>query len=101
MKFVKGALCGALVMLLAVCFVYLGLGQPKAISIATESKLKEIEGLIEDNYLGEAQEDRLQTGIYAGYVAGLGDPYSVYYNEEATKRFGSLHQESMMGSGRS
>ncbi len=85
MKFVKGALCGALVMLLAVCFVYLGLGQPKAISIATESKLKEIEGLIEDNYLGEAQEDRLQTGIYAGYVAGLGDPYSVYYNEEATK----------------
>ncbi len=85
MKFLKGALCGALVMLLAVSFVSLGLGQPKAINIATESKLKEIERLIEDNYLGEAQEDRLQTGIYAGYVAGLGDPYSVYYNEEATK----------------
>ena len=88
MKFVKGALCGALVMLLAVCFVYLGLGQPKAISIATESKLKEIEGLIEDNYLGEAQEDRLQTGIYI-------------IMRRRQKRFGSLHQESMMGSGRS
>ena len=48
MKFLKGALCGALVMLLAVSFVSLGLGQPKAINIATESKLKEIERLIED-----------------------------------------------------
>lgn len=90
MKFLKGALCGALVMLLAVSFVscrpgFPGSGQAKAVSSETESKLKEMEALIEDEYFGEVEEERLQTGIYAGYVAGLGDPYSVYYDEEATR----------------
>lgn len=90
MKFLKGALCGALVMLLAVSFVscrpgFPGSGQAKAVSSETESKLKEMEALIEDEYFGEVEEDSLQTGIYAGYVAGLGDPYSVYYDEEATR----------------
>lgn len=90
MKFLKGALCGALVMLLAVSFVscrpgFPGSGRTKAVSSETESKLKEMEALIEDEYFGEVEEDSLQTGIYAGYVAGLGDPYSVYYDEEATR----------------
>lgn len=90
MKFLKGALCGALVMLLAVSFVscrpgFPGSGRTKAVSSETESKLKEMEALIQDEYFGEVEEDSLQTGIYAGYVAGLGDPYSVYYDEEATR----------------
>jgi carboxyl-terminal processing protease len=52
-----------------------------------EEKLDQINGLIEDYYLyeDEIDEDTLIDGIYSGYAAALGDPYTEYYDEEETK----------------
>ena len=49
--------------------------------------------MINQYYLKDVDQDELQQGIYEGYIAGLNDPYSVYYDEEATKSF----QESTDG----
>jgi len=91
MKFFRGALCGALTMLLVMglvsCRLNLNLikGDTQAISNETEQKLRLLEMLIDKSYMGEVDEEELQSGIYEGYISGLGDPYSVYYDEEATK----------------
>ncbi len=94
--YLRGALCGALAMLLAVgmgaCALRAGdvkesddSSKTQAISSDTERKLKKLERLVEETYLGEADEEEMQSGIYEGYISGLGDPYSVYYDKEDTK----------------
>ncbi|MGN1266823.1 MAG: S41 family peptidase, partial [Dorea sp.] len=50
-----------------------------------EKKLETIKYLIDEKYLGEVDEEKLEQGIYEGYVEGLEDPYSVYFDEEDTK----------------
>lgn len=97
MKFLKGALFGALTTLLIMGLISCGIqfngknsrnkGETLAISNETEDKLKTLEQLVDEYYLGEADEKDLQSGIYEGYINGLSDPYSVYYDEEATKKF--------------
>lgn len=54
---------------------------------AVEHKLDLINGLIGRYYLYEDQidADALIDGIYSGYASELGDPYTVYYDEEETK----------------
>lgn len=88
-SFRKGALCGALAMLLVAGLVSCGLkvnsGNAKIDMDAVEKKLGVIQYLIEEKYLNEVDEDALEEGVYEGYVAGLGDPYSVYYDEENTE----------------
>lgn len=98
-KFLKGALCGALAMLCVVAAVSgikntapgsLGL---TSISKAnqkgefSEEKLEVIREVMEQYYLhaDEIDEEKLIEGIYAGYMTGLEDPYSVYYTEEEAK----------------
>lgn len=93
-KFWKGALCGALAMLLIVAIVggtimifsLMEYGD-KVIEGKTEQKLEAIEALIEDAYLYEEEIDsqKMQDQVLKGYVSGLGDPYSEYYNQEETK----------------
>lgn len=93
-KFWKGALCGALAMLLIVgivggtltIFSMLGYGG-KAVNIETEQKLKAIQSLIQDKYLysDKVDESKLQDQLIKGYVSGLGDPYSEYYDVEETQ----------------
>lgn len=93
-NFWKGALCGALAMLLIVgiiggtmtIFSMLGYGD-KAVDIETEQKLKTIQSLIQDKYLysDEVDESELQDWLIKGYVSGLGDPYSEYYDVEETQ----------------
>ena len=50
-------------------------------------KLDQLNALIDKYYLyeDEIDEDALIDGIYSGYAAALGDPYTVYYGEEETK----------------
>lgn len=50
----------------------------------TEKKLSTIEDVIEEYYYQDADIDveAMSDGMYAGMVAALGDPYSVYYTEE-------------------
>ncbi|MBQ8559565.1 MAG: S41 family peptidase [Tyzzerella sp.] len=95
-SFIKGALCGALTMLV-IAGVGVGIfvikdkatntGEGGLVSSATEEKLQLIQEMIESKYLyGEdVDEDKLQESIIKGYVDGLGDPYSVYYNEAETR----------------
>ena len=35
--------------------------------------------------MGDVKEKNLEDGIYKGYINGLNDPYSLYYNKKETK----------------
>ena len=50
-------------------------------------KLDKLNKLIDKYYLyqDEVDQDALVEGIYSGYAAALGDPYTVYYNKDETK----------------
>lgn len=48
----------------------------------TVSKINELNAYINAYYYEEPEPDKLRDGLYAGLLAGLGDRYSVYYNEE-------------------
>lgn len=54
------------------------------VSDAAMLKLKSIAGVIDKYYYNEEDidADEMVEGMYAGVVASLGDPYSVYYTEE-------------------
>lgn len=88
-RFWQGALCGALAVLLGLGLVSCAgslpfLSKEEAVSQETKEKLSGIQALIQKEYIGEVDEDALQTGICQGYVGALGDPYSAYYDEEQT-----------------
>lgn len=91
-KFWKGALCGALAMFLA-CMILVGTSfviyftRDRVVSRTTENKLKYIYQLIKSNYLyyDELDESKLQDAILRGYVEGLEEDYSVYYDAEETR----------------
>lgn len=92
--FLRGAFCGALAILLVAGLVSCGILESRiktpgkeAVSSGTEKKLDVLRSLIDETYLGDVDEKQLEQGIYEGYVSGLGDPYSAYYDEEETKAF--------------
>lgn len=94
-NFWKGALFGALAMFV-VCLVVGGMiaifslvgngGLDGIVTKKTEKKLELIRALIEHNYLyyDDLDEEALQDSLVSGYVNGLKEPYSVYYNEAET-----------------
>lgn len=82
-NFLQGALFGALIMLCGTGVVSCGIRLSEDAS--SEEKLSVLKGLIDENYIGDVDEEALEEGIYKGYIQGLEDPYSVYYNEEETK----------------
>lgn len=99
-SFIKGALSGALIMLLIVILgsgvwkaatVRMAGGEAEAAQISAESetdkKLNMLSNVIDQYYLygDDIDEKAMQDGIYNGYASGLGDPYTVYYNEEQTR----------------
>ena len=92
-SFLKGAFCGALAILLVIGVVSCGVkanivssGNTRVTS-DTERKLGVLHSLIDESFLGEVDEKKLEEGLYEGYVSGLEDPYSVYYDAEDTKSF--------------
>ncbi len=48
-------------------------------------KLREIKTIVDRDFLNEIDENKTEDGIYKGYVAALGDKYSVYYNAQEYK----------------
>lgn len=59
-------------------------------SLTTQSsevrlKLGLLESYIRGYYLEEVDDEALEDYLYYGLVAGLGDPYAAYYNEEETQ----------------
>ena len=85
--FIKGALTGALLTLLVVSLAACGLQHINEgiISSDTETKLSYLKKLIDETYLHDIKEKDLNEGIYKGYVEGLGDQYSAYYDKKETK----------------
>lgn len=91
--FYKGALCGALatliiciVLVVVVVFVKMS-GDNKVVNLQTELKIEAIQEMMEEVYLysDEIDAEKLRESLIKGYVDGLGDPYTVYYDEEETK----------------
>lgn len=62
-------------------------------------KIKYLEKLIEEDYLGEADEEELAEGIYAGLLYGLGDDYSRYYTVEEYEQETASTDGSYVGIG--
>ena len=102
-NFWKGVLCGALfsIVICGVVLVATGvfkkeepqgnfieefLNSEGLVTTETQAKLKNIRSIIDEIYLysDEIDEKLLQENIVRGYVAGLKEPYTVYYNEEET-----------------
>ena len=92
-SFLKGAFCGALAILLVIGVVSCGVkanivsSGNKRVTSDTGRKLGVLHSLIDESFLGEVDEKKLEEGLYEGYVSGLEDPYSVYYDAEDTKSF--------------
>lgn len=62
-----------------------GKGKTQGINLTSEeieAKLTEIEALMNNYYLDELDYEEIETWLYKGAVAGLGDPYAAYYTEE-------------------
>lgn len=59
----------------------------KLITKEFEEKIEEIYMLLDNNFLYDMDEDTLRDGMYKGLMNALGDPYSIYYNEEELARF--------------
>lgn len=97
-RFGAGVLTGVLISVVFICGIW---GVWRAVSgmaggdytsadvseADVEDKLDQISSLIDGYYLYDDEIDRddLINGIYAGYAAALGDPYTEYYDEEETK----------------
>ena len=47
-----------------------------------QSKVSSLQGIIDDYFLFDEDLARVENGIYKGMMAGLDDPYSVYYTAE-------------------
>lgn len=65
----------------------------------TVQKLNYLEGLIDEEYLDEKDEDSLREGLYAGLLSGLNDPYSTYYTAEQYKELNTTNEGSYVGIG--
>lgn len=46
-----------------------------------EEKIQEIDTYINDYYIFDVDKEKMTDALLAGYLQGLGDPYSVYYTE--------------------
>lgn len=84
--FIKGALVGALVMLVAGIVISCGImGNGKGAK-TEDGKMRLLNALIDNYYIGDVDEKALDEGVYKGYIAGLGDPYSAYFDKKETKQ---------------
>ena len=62
-------------------------------------KIRLLETLIQEEYLGETEEEQLAEGLYTGLLYGLGDPYSRYYTAEEYEEESSSTSGSYTGIG--
>lgn len=98
-KFLKGLFCGVFLVLICMagCLLHLQWKMTRRAAVNTDSektetldmnlsqvkkKTGEIEELINAYYLDEIDGQKVEDTMYTGMVAGLEDPYSVYYSKE-------------------
>lgn len=62
-------------------------------------KLELLEGTVDASFMGEIDKENLRDGVYKGLIAGLNDPYSVYYNEDEYKKLLEQNEGEYSGIG--
>lgn len=92
--FKKGLICGVVATTL-VFTAGIWASRVMGDELTSGEKMQAINSLIKSQFLYESDvsQETLNEGLLKGYVAGLGDPYSVYYDAEEFKSF----QESTTG----
>ena len=60
----------------------IGIGKTNSSLSGLEYTLSQFRSELERKYIGEINDEDLIEGAIKGYVAGLGDPYTVYYTKE-------------------
>lgn len=110
--FWRGALAGALAMFLVGALVFFGarLGEKAfaggdsektKVTARDDQKLENLKRLVDGKFLyaDDIEEGTMQEGLYKGYIEALGDPYSVYYDEEQTQKLMESTQGEYSGIG--
>jgi len=64
-----------------------------------QRKLAEIQKVIDENFSGEIDKEKLKDYMYVGYVSGLEDRYSYYMNKETFEDFIKQSEGSYVGIG--
>ena len=64
-----------------------------------QRKLAEIQRVIDENFSGEIDKEKLKDYMYIGYVSGLEDRYSYYMNKETFEEFIKQSEGSYVGIG--
>ncbi len=54
---------------------------------AAFSKIKNIDDLVNEHYIGAIDSESLANAIAKGYIAGLGDTYAAYYSKEEYRAY--------------
>ncbi len=92
-KFLNGVLVGIIIVLL------LNLMIRTFTDDMGQKKLAEIQQVIDKNFSGEIDEEKLKDYMYLGYVSGLEDRYSYYMNKETFEEFMKQSEGSYVGIG--
>lgn len=64
-------------------FFISGVGGSSGINnLSILKKLMVLESCVEQFYFNDVDEDKMEAGVYRGFMSGLDDPYSTYYTKE-------------------
>ena len=71
------------------------------VNLEFDEKMEEIDEIIRRNFLftDNIEEQRLIEGMFSGYVDALGDPYTVYFDQETTRQLAESRTGSFFGIG--
>ena len=67
--------------------------------MAFTQKIKYLEKMIDQEYLGDINTDDLEEGVYSGLIYGLGDVYSRYYTKKQYEQENATTEGSYVGIG--
>lgn len=101
-EYIKGIATGVLAAAVVAAGGYIGfISQNGGVLSDSEhvQKLRFLETLIDQEYLGEKDEDSLAEGLYAGLIYGLGDVYSRYYTADEYRQENSTTEGAYVGIG--
>ena len=67
--------------------------------LTMDEKMDYITNLLNQYYVDELDFSQMEEGVYAGMVAGLGDPYTMYMSAEEFQEFNQSTEGSFYGIG--
>lgn len=76
----------AAISIVLICFVLFATGFTDKYQ-GVVKKLSMIESVLNEYYVGEVDQYKLQEGIYKGFISGVGDAYTTYYTQKEYDEF--------------